>query len=315
VQALNDFLAVARRVTCDLTALEQAAQFLDFKLRATEHLREQILQLVNKGVTTFEWVRETSAPGTRTGPMSRETESRVALFLLNLNLDAFLVETVSVRDGILQITNAAFDLGFPLDKVAVKPIHQRVTEMFEKELGVLRATGLEAWGAVKLDPVISETKDLRNEATHRNLVKLEETKAWKTAPPPPGPGKWRGEFAVVVSATKQVPLDRLVAQSSQKARELARVALQTLQGTLDVLMWQRGGPQAAALRRAWRAVGHKRRCPHGTVEHLEERVDSAVYGGRGARSPKEIYYCVECGERVRNVHKRKSPDESIHWDQ
>jgi hypothetical protein len=294
--------------------LEQAAQFLDFKLRATEHLREQILQIVNKGVTTFEWVPETLVPGTRTGPMSRETKSRVALFLLNVNLDAFLAEAVSVGDGILQIANVAFDLGFSPKSVAVKPIHQRVTEMFEKELGVLRGTGLEAWGAVNLDPILNETKELRNEATHRNLVKLEEKRAWKTAPPPPGPGKWRGDFAVVVSAAKHVPLDKFVAESTEKVRERARVALHTLQGTLDVLMWQRGGPNAAALRRAWRAAGHRRPCPHGTIEHVEERADSAVHRGGRLSPPKEIYYCVACGNRVRNIRNRKSPDGSTHLD-
>lgn len=314
MQALTDFMAVARQITRDLTALEQAAQFLDFKLRATDYIREQILQIVNKGVTTFEWVPETLVPGTRTGPMSRETESRVALFLLNLNLDAFLAEVVSVGDAILQIANAAFDLGFSPKKVAVKQIHQRITDMFEKELDVQRGTGLEAWGAVTLDPLIAETKDLRNEATHRNLVKLEEKKAWKTAPPPPGPGRWRGEFAVTVSGTKEVPLDRLVAESTDKVRERARVALHTLRDTLDVLMWQRGGPKAAALRRAWHAAPPTTPCPHGTVQHLEERVDSAVHSGTRDWPPKEIYYCLACGERVYDIHNRKGPDGSIHWD-
>ena len=53
---------------------------------------EQILQIVNKGVSTFEWVPETLLPGSRSGPISREIQSSAALFFLNLSLDAFLAE-------------------------------------------------------------------------------------------------------------------------------------------------------------------------------------------------------------------------------
>lgn len=318
MQALRDFLAVARKCSFDVAAVEEAAEFLNFKLLATDHVREEILQIINKGVTTFEWVAETLTPGAPTGPISQETESLVTLFILNLRLSSFLSEAASVRDAVLKMANAAFDLKLPPKECRAPQVHERITELFKKDMGVARATGLEAWGVVTQDAALKEVIDLRNEAMHQNLVKLVQKKPWEVVTPPPGPGKWRSEFLVVVSPTKQAPLDRFVVESADKVRDDARVVLHTLHNTLDMLMWQRGGPKAAALRRTWRSAQHSAPCAHGIIDNAMDAngpvLDSAAYGGSRLAPPKDINFCVACGERVHKIHLRKRTDGSTCFE-
>lgn len=300
MKALDEFLAIARSYTMELGKLSTAEEFLSFKWNASAYAREVILQVLNRGVTTFRWMPESLSPGASTGPVSVEEEDRAALFLLNLWLGVFLLEVVGIGDALAQVANAAFDLGLSAREATLPNVHARLEDVLGRELNLrTRRTGLERWFK---DTGFARLRDLRNQATHRHLVRLKEELSWREETPPPKPGKWRGEFLLDCGDGQTVPVFTFVPEQDESARALLRNSLTDLGGSLWLLFRQRGGAEAARKRREWWEKGSGP-CGHEVVEPGQDEEGELP----------DCFFCCACGERVKEIRGRKSPNGSTYF--
>ena len=309
MQALTDFAQLARGLSLDPEALQEAEEFLRFKLNAASLLREEIIRTVQGGVTTFEWVPQSLEPGSRVGPVSQERQDLGQLQRLRLWLDSFLFELVGVGDALAQLVNAAFDLDLsPNQAKLLSAVDAKVRGILRDELMIKGLpegpdTGLGKW----VDPNkhdagwLKALRELRNQASHRHLVRLAEEKVWERTRPQPGPGKWTSDFRVDLGSGQSEPLINFVVEQEEKVRGLLRETLFRLKSILSLALEHRGGPQAAARRREWWSKGNGP-CDHQTVEPAQDE--------DGPRF--DCYFCSACGERVTDIAGRLSPDGSRH---
>ena len=136
-----------------------ASRFLAFKLDATLHIGDQIREELKTPIS--------SLMGAPDGAL-KVAHNRGGRFGLYVLVDAFLFESVSIRDALLQFVNVAFGLGIAENCRSLdKKVRQR--------LGVTdtSATGLEEWITPKRYPTwFHRLITLRNTATHRQPVRL-----------------------------------------------------------------------------------------------------------------------------------------------
>lgn len=304
MQALTDFVQPAREFSRDPEALQGAEEFLRFKLNAAGLLREEIIRTVQGGVTTFEWIPQSLEPGSRVGLISQERQDLGQLHRLRLWLDLFLFELVGVGDALAQLVNAAFDLDLSPNQVKLSSVDPKVRRILRDELTIEGLpegpdTGLGKW----VDPSkhdagwLKALRELRNQASHRHLVRLAEEKVWETTQP--GPGKWTSDFGVDLGSGQSAQLINFVVEQEEKVRELLRETLFRLKSILSLALEHRGGPQAAARRREWWANGNGP-CDHQTVEPAQDE-DGPLF---------DCYFCSACGERVTHIAGKLAPDGS-----
>lgn len=145
---------------------------------------------------------ESLQPGFRVGPISVETQDLAAPDHLHLWVDIYLLELGGVADALAQLVNFAFELGLAADD---KGMQNNVWPMLGARMqrrGIAGPTGLEAWGPTR-PTWLDDLQELRNQATHRNLIRLAEVKPWEQTPRTPGPGKWTSDFVVDVRDTSR----------------------------------------------------------------------------------------------------------------
>jgi hypothetical protein len=143
-------------------------------------------------------------------------------------------------------------------------------------------------------------RELRNQATHRHLVRLAEQKAWEKQQPPPGPGKWTSDFVVDIRVGDSKPLIPFIALNYDEVLKLLGGSLNLLRAILELMLPYRGGLEAAARRRAWWINGGGE-CNHEGVEpseHLDREPDERGF-------PCTICFCSACGERVEDIKGRR----------
>lgn len=301
------FFEFASIYTLDLDALQAAREFLQHKISAAEHAREEILMVLNRGVTIYQRMRDpkTGEP-TR---ISRETQNFAELARLRIWLDLFLFELVGVWDALTQTVNTAFNFGeSPTDMQLGRKIHDRVHQELQTTLKIPAParddTGLQAWRqpAHHGYPWLEDLRELRRQATHRHLVKMREQKPWeqKTITPPLDPAKFRSEFYVDLGNGREEPLDAFVALNADRVVKLVNESCDRLAVILSMLIEDHGGPVAAERRRAWRLSGPPGPCPHAVIE---PRMDED-------RVPLEPYFCSACGERIEDPTGKMAPNGS-----
>ena len=306
-EALNRLLEQVRIYSRDPEAVERAADFLLFKLWAAEHAREEIIRTIQGGVTRMQYMPESLESGSPVGPIRVETLELAALNLLRLWMDTYLVELVGTPDALAQLANAAFDLGIPIEDTSLLHNVQSQLRSYLGTLRVDRPTGLEDWHR-RATPWLDDLRELRNQATHRHLVRLIEKKAWEQQPPPPGPGKWTSDFVVDVRPGHSPPLIDLVALNYDQVLNLVRSSFDLLHVVLELVLDHRGGPKAAAKRRVWWAKGGGH-FGHATVEPsdlIDREQDEKGF-------LRDIYFCSSCGERVVDNMGRRTPEGGTWW--
>lgn len=303
--ALRRLLDYARIYSRDPDAAQRAAEFLLFKLWAAAYAREDIIRTIQGGVTSMRYMPESLEPGSHIGPISVETEDRQALDRLHLFLDAYLLELVGVADALAQLANATFDLGLPIDDPRLlQKVDSKLRDGLTA-LGIERPTGLEGW-RTRATPWLDDLWELRNQTTHRHLVRLVEQKAWEQQRPTPGPGKWTSDFVVDIRPGDSRPLIDFVALSYDDVLKLLRSSLELLRSVLKLVQYYRGGPKAAARRQAWHSTGGGA-CSHAVVEPSDSLDREPDEHG----VPRSIYFCSTCGERVDDFKGRGSPDGGV----
>ena len=299
------FFERAKLYSTDPDVVGQAKEFLRFKLEAAARAREEILGVLNRGVTTYQAARDPKT-GELLG-LTKETQSFVELFHLRLWLDLLLFELIGVEDALLQAANVGFNLGAPQGDTrlyeTVSAALRQELERGEMPTTVREITGLDAWrdpscpGATRL----GDLRELRKQATHRHLVKMREAKPWSggALPAPVEPAKLRSEFYVDLGNGREEALDRFVGLTVDHVAQLVTASCSRLADLLWMLTDYHGGPLAAARRRAWRrSAAPGTACPHGTVE---PRLD---WDG----VELDPYFCSQCGIRVEDPAGKQSPE-------
>jgi len=306
----DPFFEYARMYSTDADMIDRAKAFLAFKLEAAAHAREEILMILNRGVTTYQVPTDP-----RTGQPSgliRETQSFVELFRLRLWLDLLLFELVGVEDALLQAANVAFNLGHaPTNTQLRKKIHAALRRELDLTLKMPRPaceiTGLEAWvdpsrhGAGRLEAL----RELRRQATHRHLVNMRENKPWTggALPAPVEPAKLRSEFYVDLGNGREESLHDFVGLSVEHIAQLVSATCRRFATILQLLTEYHGGPIAAARRRAWQRSAVPGGCAHETVEPRLDKDGVSL----------DPYFCSQCGLRVEDPAGKRSPDGSTYF--
>lgn len=301
------FFEVAAIYTLDADALRAAREFLQHKIWSAEHAREQILMMLNRGVTTYQGMRHPQT-GEPTG-ISRETQDLQALAQLRMWLDLYLFELVGVEDALTQAVNVAFNFDeSSADTRLGDKIHQQLRQHLQATLKIRPPacddTGLHAWRqpAEHGHPWLEDLRELRRQATHRHLVRMREEKSWKqkTMTPPLDPAKFRSDFYVDLGSGREEALDAFVALNLDRIVNLVNTSCDRLAVILSMLIEDQAGPVAAERRRAWLRSGAPGPCPHAVVE---PRMDED-------RVPLEPYFCSACGERIEDPAGKRAPNGS-----
>jgi len=290
---------VARTYCRDLASVDAAREFLQFKVHVAEHARERILMVVNRGVTTFETVKH-PATGHPTN-ITKESHDAIAVMELRMWFDLLLFELVSIEDALVQAANAVFEFNdSPENRHLKKIVHGRICKELETRHNLAppesEATGIHDW--LRAEPWLTDIRELRNQATHRNLVKLRESKSWHEKPTlPPPRGYLRSECYVDLGNGREEPIAEWVPITVDKVKDLLNGSAKRLADVLTLLRSFYGGEAAAARRRAWWKQTKGAPCAHPGAEAAE------LIGRDGLT----IYFCSDCGERVYNVTGKKSP--------
>ena len=242
------FFELADIYAHDLVALQDAKEFLQHKIYAAEYAREQVLMVLNRGVTTYDHMRDPKTGGP-TG-ISRITEDLKELVLLRIWLDLYLFELVGVEDALYQAVNVAFNFGeSPTDTHLDREIHDRVHQELQSTLNMPAPgrddTGLQAW----LQPAqyghawLKDLRGIRNQATHRHLVKMRERKPWEEKPvtAPLEPAKFRSEFYVDLEDGREEQLDFFVGLNVDRVKTLVNESCDRLAVILSMLIEHHGG--------------------------------------------------------------------------
>jgi hypothetical protein len=219
-------------------------------------------------------------------------------------LDLFLFELGGVADALLQAVNVAFNFGYSPGLGLGRQIHEALLETTQNTLKLptpaCKDIGLQRWRDVAAggDPRFWDVWRLRNDATHRHLVKMRERRAWheKPASPPPAPRKLRSEFYVDLGGGREQALDYFVTVSPEAIVELLNVTCNRLVVLLSLTIAHHGGPVAAERRRRWHRSG-RTGCSHPVVE--PRRDEDGV--------PLEPHFCSDCGERIEHPTGRLDP--------
>jgi hypothetical protein len=207
--------------------LNRAAEFLLFKLWAAAHAREEIIRIIQSGVTSFGYHPESLQPGFRVGPISVETQNLAAPDHLHLWVDIYLFELGGMADALAQLVNVAFELGLSADDKSIQNnVGARLAVVMQHRI-IAGPTGLESWGTAR-PPWLADLQELRNQATHRHLIRLAEVKPWEQAPPAPGLCKWTSDFVVDVRAGDSRPLISFIATTYDEVMNLLRATLERL---------------------------------------------------------------------------------------
>lgn len=305
------FFARAQIYSIDANASHRAQEFLEFKIAAATHAREQILMVLNRGVTTYEAVRDATT-GAPSG-LTRETQSFVELFHLRLWLDLLLFELVGVEEALLQAANIAFNVGVsPRDPDLRDKIQAELVGQSERTLQIPSppagaSTGIESWRGPAQPGASTRLRDLRelrHQATHRHLVGMREHRPWSGGgvSPPVEPAKLRSEFYVDLGKGREEPLDQFAALAVDEVVRLVNASCGRFASLLWMLTDYHGGPVAATRRRAWQRSSVTTACAHETVEPRLDKDGVAL----------DPYFCSQCGLRVENPAGKRSPDGSTY---
>ena len=120
--------------------------------------------------------------------------------------DLLVFELVSIGDALAQAANVIFEFNESPKKLQLTQIiHERI----RSELGAKcnfapsesEATGLDEW--VEEASWLQDVRELRNQATHRHLVKLLESKPWNEKPTTPPVGATCAANATSILATAE----------------------------------------------------------------------------------------------------------------
>lgn len=301
------FFERARLFSPDSGAVDRAEEFLDFKIRAAQHAREEILMVLNRGVTTYQ--RPTDPVSAQPSGLVRETYSLIELFRLRLSLDLLLFELAGLEDAVLQAVNVGFNLAVEPTKARHETVSAELRKALERAglpSVVRESTGLEAWrDRSRPDATrVGDLRALRNQATHRHLVKMREVKPWNdgTLPAPVEPGKLRSEFYVDLGPGRDEPLDTFAGLTVDHVVQLVTASCGRLADLLGILTEYYGGALAVARRRSWGQARSMWSCSHGIVE--------PCLGGDGA--DLDPYFCSQCGVRIDDPAGKHSPDGSMY---
>jgi len=228
---------VARTYCRDLAGVDAAQDFLQFKMSAAEHAREQILMVVNRGVTTFAAVID-PATGRPTN-VTKESHDPFGVMELRMWFDLLLFELASIEDTLVQAANVVFEFNESPENMSLrKTVHQRIASELETKYGLAppqsEVTGLHYW--LTPEPWLRDMRELRNQATHRQLVKLLESKAWdKELTTPPAGGYLRSECYVDLGDGREEPIGAWVALTVDQVKDLLNVSAKRLAVVLTLL--------------------------------------------------------------------------------
>ena len=222
----------------DRVGVEAARDFLQFKLSATNHAREKILMVVTHGLTSLTTVID-PATGSPTDE-AMESHDAFAVMELRMWFDLLLFELASVKDAVTQAVNVVFEFGEdPRNTRLIEVVHGRIRSELESKHSLLppasEATGLQDW--IKPKPWLQDVLNLRNEATHRNLITLREAKPWDATPrpTPPFPGYLRSECYVDFGDGREEPIGEWAALTVDKVRDLVNSSAKRLADVLTLL--------------------------------------------------------------------------------
>lgn len=290
----------AARTYCrDLATVDAAQDFLQFKLNVAEHVRERILMVINRGVTTFEIVID-PATGLPTD-MTKESHNAIAVMELRMWFDLLLFELVSIEDALAQAANVVFEFKeSPKNAQLTKTVHERIRRELETRYSLVppqsEVTGLHDWFKPQL--WLRDVRELRNRATHRHLVKLRESKPWDEKPmTPPFRGYLRSECYVDLGDGREEPIAEWVPLTVDKVKALVNSSAKRLADVLTLLLRFHGGEAAAEQRRTWWQQPKAAQCAH----------PGAAAADFLAPDGQTIYFCTDCGERVDDVKGKKTP--------
>jgi hypothetical protein len=153
--------------------------------------------------------------------------------------DLLVFELVSIGDALAQAANVIFEFNESPKKLQLTQIiHERI----RSELGAKcnfapsesEATGLDEW--VEEASWLQDVRELRNQATHRHLVKLLESKPWNEKPTtPPVGGYLRSECDVDLGDGREDPIGEWVALTVDKVQELLKRSAKRLAEVLTLL--------------------------------------------------------------------------------
>ena len=221
----------------DLASVNAARDFLQFKLDVAEHARERILMVVNQGVTTLTAVTDpvTGRPTDET----KESHNAIAVMELRMCFDLLLFELVSIENALVQAANVVFGFGeSPENTRLLQAVHRRIRDELGAKYNVVppqsEDTGLQDW--LNPEPWLQDVRELRNQATHRHLVKLLESKPWNEKPTtPPFRGYLRSECYVDLGDGREEPMGEWVALTVDKVKELVNRSAARLADVLTML--------------------------------------------------------------------------------
>ena len=228
----------AARTFChSLTRVNAARDFLNFKLAVLTHAREKILGAVNKGVTTLKVIADpvTGFPTEET----KESHDAFAVMELRMWFDLLVFEMVSIGDALAQAANVIFEFNeSPKKMLLTQLIHERIRNELRAKFTFAQseseATGLDEW--VEAASWLQDVRELRNQATHRHLVKLLESKPWSEKPTtPPVRGYLRSEYYVDLGDGREEPIGDWVALTVDRVHELLNRSAKRLADVLTLL--------------------------------------------------------------------------------
>ena len=228
---------VARTYCRDLANVAAAQEFLQFKMNAAEHARERILMVINRGVTTYANAID-PASGRRTN-VTKESHDPFAVMELRMWFDLLLFELAGIEDALVQAANVVFEFNESPENMGLrKTVHQRMANELETKYGLAspqsEVTGLHYW--LTPEPWLQDMRELRNQATHRQLIKLREAKAWNEKPTtPPAGGYLRSECYVDLGDGREEPIGTWVALTVDKIKDLLNVSAKRLAVVLTLL--------------------------------------------------------------------------------
>ena len=301
--ALDRFFGYAKIYTTDAAGLSRAEEFLKFKLQAATHAHTGLLEILTRGVTTFQRVKDPA-----TGhplALTRETRDLVELFRLRVALDLLLFELIGVDDALLQAANVAFNCGYAVNdaKLRAKTLQLALTAMLGG-VGAGGSTGFEAWA----DPAahgaawLPALRELRRQATHRHLVNTREAKPWagQALAAPLEPAQLTSHFYVDLGDNHEEALGDFARRCAQGIRDLVDASCRQFSNLLRLLIPFHGGPIAAARRRTWASAAAL--CAHQVVE---PRLDADGV-------ELHPYFCSHCGVRIQGASHLQSSDGSTY---
>ncbi len=167
VAAIDALLATRPHTIVAAKPAQDAKEFLEFKLYATLHTADQVREQLPAAA---------AALGQEAGSFA-VTVDRAERFALFVLVDSFLFEVGSARDAVAQLANAVFEIGVSTSHMQLgREVLHRLKQ------GGAATVGLEEWFEEADQPAwLRQSLRLRNETTHRNVVRLPDRIQWKDA--------------------------------------------------------------------------------------------------------------------------------------